>query len=475
MRKSLLSFFVVILTINSFAQSRRVVPPQALKATDPVPASINRPLKEMFEEANGYAKARAAEYEQKKVVYTDSLYKQIRLEQKQMAAKYAVLAKQGRDLGGEDLYYLGMLHWVAENLDGATDSLGKFIASEDPSPDKVQTARSVIVIIRAKQKDYAGAESLLAEYLKAPQIKLSEQARMEAELGKAYIAARAPTKAAPHADAAFRAMRTIFADTATRPRVADELLDDGMLRFEAYRDSGEQNKADAALDDLRIAGAEIGATPLYYYAVDSLIKYMIDTGRKPLALDMYSLSLERANKDFTSKELQTDVVQRLKKREKHYKMLGEPAPELEKVEQWFPGQKTTLAEMRGKVIFLDFWAAWCAPCIEAFPSIKELQQDFGQDGLAILGVTRYYGYAEGFPVDNPNEIEYLKRFKKTYALPYDLVITKDNTTQRDFGAASLPTAVLIDRKGIVRFVESGTSPNRLEDLRENILKLLAEK
>src|ERR1700712_2866889 len=104
MSKSLLSFFVFILTINSFAQSRRVVPPQALKATDPVAATADRPLKEMFDEANGYAKTRAAEYEQKKVAYTDSLYKQIRLEQKQMAAKYAVLAGQRRILSGEDIY-----------------------------------------------------------------------------------------------------------------------------------------------------------------------------------------------------------------------------------------------------------------------------------------------------------------------------------------------------------------------------------
>jgi thiol-disulfide isomerase/thioredoxin len=131
--------------------------------------------------------------------------------------------------------------------------------------------------------------------------------------------------------------------------------------------------------------------------------------------------------------------------------------------------------MRGKVIFLDFWATWCAPCLEAFPSIKEWQQDFGRDGLIVLGITRYYGTAEGFPVDNPNEIEYFKRFKKTYGLPYDFVVTKDQTTQRDFGATSLPTAVLIDRNGIVRFVESGTSPTRLEEIRENIVKLLAEK
>jgi hypothetical protein len=95
--------------------------------------------------------------------------------------------------------------------------------------------------------------------------------------------------------------------------------------------------------------------------------------------------------------------------------------------------------------------------------------------LVIIGVTRYYGEAEGFPVDNVNETEFLKRFKKGYDLPYDFVVTKDATTQRDFGATTLPTAVLIDRKGVIRFVESGTSSSRLEQIRENIVKLLAEK
>lgn len=473
--RNLALLLLVSLSANVLAQSRRVAPQQVLKATDPAAAMPDKPVKEMFDEANSYAKVKAAEFEQKKVVYSDSLLNQIRREQKQLAAKYAGIAGQRQNLAGEDLYYLGMLHWVAENLDGASASLRKFLASASPAADKVQTAKSVMVIIDAKQKNYSEAEALLAEYLKSSPIKVSEQARMEAELAKAYLSGKAFDKAAPHADAAFGAMRMIFNDPATRPRLVDELLDDGMLRFESYRDSKHQQKADDALEELRTAAAEIASPALYYYAIDNLIRYMIETDRKPLGLETYSLSLDRVTKDFTSKETQADIVQKLKKSEKHYKMLGEPSPEFQKVDQWFPGQGSTLANMRGKVIFLDFWATWCAPCIEAFPSIKEWQQDFGPDGLVVLGITRYYGTAEGFPVDNANEIEYFKRFRKTYDLPYDLVVTKDQTTQRDFGATSLPTVVLIDRKGIVRYIESGTSSSGLEEIRENIVKLLAEK
>lgn len=467
---------ILIFSINVLAQSRRVVPGSVLKATDPTATPVqDRPVKEMFDEANSYAKVKAAEFEQKKVPYSDALLNQVHREQKQLAAKYAGLSAQRQNLAGEDLYYLGMLHWVAENLDGASASLRKYLASENPAPDKTQTARSVIVVIAAKQKNYTDAENLLAEYLKSSPTKPSERARMEAELAKAYVAGKAYEKAAPHAGEAYSAMKAIVTDPATRSRGIDELLDDGMLLFEANRQSKKRDQAGNVLEDMRVTAATIGSPSLYYYALDNLIKYMIETGRKPLALETFTLSVNRVTKDFTAKEMQADVIQRLKKREKQYKMMGEPAPEFQGVDQWFPGQKTTLAEMRGKVIFLDFWATWCAPCLEAFPSIKEWNEDFKADGLVVLGVTRYYGTAEGFPVDNQNEIEFFKRFKKRYDLPYNFVVTKDTTTQREFGATSLPTAVLIDRKGIVRFVESGTSPTRLEQIREYIVKLLAEK
>jgi thiol-disulfide isomerase/thioredoxin len=255
----------------------------------------------------------------------------------------------------------------------------------------------------------------------------------------------------------------------------DDLLDSGITAFEIYKDGGKSKEAETTLEDLRKTAASVGSSSLYYTAIDEHIKFLIATNRKPAALQMYRDALAQSEKDFTAKPLQEDVARRLKRREKHYKLLGDIAPELTAVDRWFPGQPQTLASMRGKVILLDFWATWCAPCIDAFPSLIEWHQNYKQNGLEILGVTKYHGEAEGFSVDKATEVEFLQRFKKAHRLPYDFVVAKDNANQQTYGAGAIPTAVLIDRKGIVRYIETGSSASREEEIRLEIEKLLAEK
>lgn len=470
----LLIVIVIISVTGVYGQSGRVAP----TGLSPTPAETLVPtisIKQMFDEVNGYIRAKATEFDAKKIAFSDNLFKQTKLEQRQMAAKSAAMAARRKDLSTDDQYYLGMLHWIAENLDGTLDALQKFVSSESPDPARRQTARSVLIVVLAKQKKMDEAEAMFAEYLKSEPTKFTERSRIGGEMAKAYQALRDFTKMAPHADAGYNSSKKLLQDASSRARGLDEILDAGMLVFEAYRDSGDQKKADDALEDMRLTAAETEAPSFYYYAVDQKIRYMIETGRKPAAMDYYLVSLINAGKDFRVKTSSADVIERLKKREKHYKLLGGPPPELLAVDQWFPGTPKNLAAYKGKVVLLDFWATWCTPCFEAFPSLIEWHQDFNREGLEILGITRYYGTVSGLPADEKSETLSLKQFREKERLPYDFVVMKDQSSQNLYGATALPTAVLIDRKGVVRYIEAGTSSARLAQLREMLLKLLAEK
>jgi thiol-disulfide isomerase/thioredoxin len=248
-----------------------------------------------------------------------------------------------------------------------------------------------------------------------------------------------------------------------------------MKLFEIHKNNGKQKQADDALEDLRRTAVLFQSNEIYYTAVNENIKFLIETGRKSLGLQMFADALAQVSKDFTAKTLREDITRRLKKRERQYKLLGEPAPELVDVERFLESQPKTVASLRGKVVYLDFWATWCAPCLEAFPSLIEWHQDYQKEGLEILGLTRFYGTAEGFNVDKATELNFLTRFKKTHRLPYEFVIGKDNTNQISYAANAIPTTVLIDRKGIVRYIEIGSGASRQAEIHAMIKKLLAEK
>ncbi|CAN5328075.1 hypothetical protein BH20ACI2_BH20ACI2_14760 [soil metagenome] len=467
-------FFAIVIILLAFGtangQSGRAIEP-----ADETTAATDISVKELFNEANGYVRARVDEFEAKKVRFSEKLLSTAQLEQRQLAAKYAASAGQRKNLAGEDFYYMGMLHWIAENMEGTVQGLESYIAFPDAANDRRQTARLIAIVALAKQKKLTAAESLLSDYRKAEPTKLTEIVRMGSELAKGYQIQKDFERMAPHAQAAYDASKGLLKEASSRARGLDEILDAGMLVYEAFRDWGEQRRADDALDDMRVTAASVHSPSFYYYAVDQKIKYMIETGRKPQALEFYSTSMALAGRELTVKTAADNVVSRLKKRDRHYKLLGEAAPEMPSIDQWFPGSPRTFADLKGKVVLIDFWATWCGPCFEAFPHLIEWQQEFGAYGFEILGVTRYYGKNGGMPAERPAELDALKQFRQKEKLPYDFVVASDQSIQLLYGGTGLPTAVLIDRKGVIRYIESGTSPSRMNQMREVILKLIAEK
>ena len=455
---------------TAFAQSGRQAQPT------PTPKTKIPSAKELFDEANSYTRTKYAEFELKKVPFSEKLRRKTEAERRQLAAKYALLAENNSSADADDRYYIGLLHWIAENLDKTSEMLTAFLADADAgTPERRQTARSINAVIAAKQQRFDDALAALAEYKANEPVKSSDILRIETEIAKGLIAAKRYETAVEHAERGYELAERLLFDSKTRTG-ADETLDVGMLIFEANSMAGNTEKADAALDRMRDTAAKLGSSSFYYYVADKLIGYRIDTGRKPLALKTYSDSMIEISEKFGDKVAQAaEAKRRLQSRERVYKLLNEPAIELTGIDKWFPGPQRTLAEMRGKVVLLDFWATWCGPCFDAFPALAEWHNDLSDEGLVILGMTRYYGRADGTAGKPELEIEFLKEFRKKQNLPYDFVVTDGQQTQLAYGATGLPTAVVIDRKGIIRYIETGTSPSRHDEMRAVLIKLLAEK
>lgn len=122
----------------------------------------------------------------------------------------------------------------------------------------------------------------------------------------------------------------------------------------------------------------------------------------------------------------------------------------------------SLESLRGKVVYLDFWASWCGPCRVSFPQLEVLRNELGGDGFEVFAIN----------VDE-QEADALK-FLEAVPVSYPLVRDAAGTTPQTYGILGMPTGYLIDREGIVRDIHQGYRKSDGEKLRAAIVQLLGE-
>lgn len=157
------------------------------------------------------------------------------------------------------------------------------------------------------------------------------------------------------------------------------------------------------------------------------------------------------------------------------RLIGTAAPELTAA-RWLENGPLKLSDLRGKVVLLDFWAMWCAPCVAAFPHYRKLQSDYAAQGFQVIGVTRFFGRSdEKDDLNREQEWQALQAFKRKHQLNYPLVAGKldDVADEERYGVTGLPTAILIDRQGRVRELRRGGGNYR--QLARRVARLLEEK
>jgi thiol-disulfide isomerase/thioredoxin len=104
------------------------------------------------------------------------------------------------------------------------------------------------------------------------------------------------------------------------------------------------------------------------------------------------------------------------------------------------GHEISSADLRGKVVLIDFWATWCGPCKKEMPGYQKLLDRYGSRGFAVVG----------FKFDTMADTEDPIQFATKMGVHYSLAVAPDELKQKFGGIEGLPTTMLYDRKGILR-------------------------
>ena len=127
------------------------------------------------------------------------------------------------------------------------------------------------------------------------------------------------------------------------------------------------------------------------------------------------------------------------------------------------GQAVTLSDLRGQVVMINFWASWCGPCRQEMPLLEQIHQRYEPLGFTLLGVNVEENSSDG------------QAFLQDRPVSFPVLYDPANGISKLYDVVAMPTTVLIDRQGNVRYLHHGYKPGYENDYQDQIRVLVRER
>ena len=127
------------------------------------------------------------------------------------------------------------------------------------------------------------------------------------------------------------------------------------------------------------------------------------------------------------------------------------------------GENLKLSEMRGQVVLINFWASWCGPCRKEMPLLDQLYQQYKPLGFTVLGVN---------VEEDPSQANTLL---SKVPVSFPVVFDGTNTVSKLYNVIAMPTTVIVDRNGNMRYLHKGYLPGYEDAYQQQVRALLTER
>lgn len=126
------------------------------------------------------------------------------------------------------------------------------------------------------------------------------------------------------------------------------------------------------------------------------------------------------------------------------------------------GVNLRLAEQRGDIMLINFWASWCGPCIQEMPQLDKLAEKYQPLGVQVWGVN----------VESDSSAA--KAYLSKVSVGFPILLDQDNSVSKAYQVEAMPTTVILDKDGKVRSVHRGYKPGFEKKYEDDIKSLLRE-